>query len=754
MKYIKSHGHDVGMHIHPELAPESSSEEAIFTESVNFYFECFGTNPQFFRSGGLKYNKKTIELCNECGINVLSNYFISPHYDFHNYIRIPKSFTWSNNTTEFPVHFCLDEAIRRYNNSEDAINIVKETIRDDLTHYFIHSWSFLTRDSNGHHDRVDKDYITTFEKIIKKITEIGDFVSIHTALGCNRKQVVVPIDWIPRDKHLRHHIDFSELALGYPKLSTEDFSVGFCDIRISILQIATDELHRNVSPLLLPMNLQEHQLPYVVHLEKNGLSKNFYYILSRGTAYLQMNREEFPFAEHLNDIILYMKKCDNRIENIKFSRVIGMNDVMFLPHEINHRGETYLIDFLEGFSVESSLSKQLKKEIDYCRRRLCRDYSSVAFLFFSSVDKSLCEEHIVLATTMIESRLERKDSAAGAAYKKVYTDEWFQRNMQMYLENGFVAFMCLDGVKVASYLGLYKNHEYYSIGAAFTDGKHAKFSVSKILFFELIKKLYSVGCKKMHLGGGDFGYKAKFGAQVASFCSGEIFINRSMKLEDLLLKRVPYREINNYFGTNLTEVIFKNDHIIPLEDSNFSYSPKVQGWNGYRPAVISAVQNLLQKIEIKIRDISFFNMNTGFGFNDFALCSFPFKEHGGLFVEKCVYGSFLRNCEKLNVDNFSALLSEDLSFDPEKISHYNVFYAYNPCTESLFGVLCKKILQSIDMNPREVFFIYLNNKFDEYLQEIGFVKQYEFSPRTFIWRFTSPGAVYRWSRLTETPTNC
>lgn len=744
MKYIKSRGHDVGMHIHPELAPEKTSEDNIFAESVGFYSECFGTEPQFFRSGGLKYNKKTIEMSEKYGITVLSNYFINPYFDIEHYKRVPESFIWSNNVKEFPVHFCLDEALRK-NNIIDAINIVSETIRDNLTHYFIHSWSFLSRDSNGHHDSVNNDYRTVFEKIIKKLLDVGEFVSMGVALESDQKQPVVPINWIDSAVPRRHLIDFSELAFEYPKLSTDDFSVGFCNIRISISEISVDELHRGVAPLLLPMDLQAHQLPYVVHLEKNGLSKSFYYVLSKGTAYLQMNREEFPFAEDLSDIFLYMKKYDSRVENVKFSRVIGIEDRILFSHDITQRGETYELNLIGDFPSFSAkfVSKRTKKEIDYCRRRLCRDYSSMKFSFYSAEGNSLCEEHIISATTMIEHRIEKKENAAGITHKKIYTDEWFQRNMALYLKYGFISFMSIGGVKVASYLGLYKDNEYYSIGAAFTDGEHSKFSVSKILFFDLIGKLYRCGCKKMHLGGGDFGYKTNFGAQAVSFCSGEIFLKHGLNLEELLSSKASYREINNYWGSNLTEIVYKDDCLIPYEDKNLSYKPNVCGWNGYQSAPMGAVQSLLQKVDMYIRDIAFFNFNTGFGFDDFALCAFPFKKHGGLFVEKCVYDAFVRNCDRLNVTHFSALLSENLSFDPEEISHYNVFFAYNSCNESVFLSICEKILLSSEVKPREIFFIYLNNKYDASLQKFGFKKLYEHNPGSLAWRYTSPGAIYK-----------
>ena len=48
---------------------------------------------------------------------------------------------------------------------------------------------------------------------------------------------------------------------------------------------------------------------------------------------------------------------------------------------------------------------------------------------------------------------------------------------------------------------------------------------------------------------------------------------------------------------------------------------------------------------------------------------------------------------------------------------YNYFYAFNPVPEIVFEKLMGNIVENIEQNPRECFFVYLNPVYDKYIKE-------------------------------------
>lgn len=384
------------------------------------------------------------------------------------------------------------------------------------------------------------------------------------------------------------------------------------------------------------------------------------------------------------------------------------------------------------------MEKSQKKELDYKKRKLKRNCSSVTYSFFNSKEM-LSSENIIESSSIIYKRLTKKDVHSDNI---IGSNKWIEKNLDLYKKSGLVCFMCIDDKIAATYLGLIKNNTFYYTGSGFIDSSYTKFSISKILFLELIKYLYTIGIKKINCGGGDFGFKEKFGAYQIDYYSGEIKIDSYASLDKLISAKIPYEIINKLYGTNITSTIFETTKFIPEEDKLFSLSPSIPGWTGYAYPIPDAVFELCSCLDIPTHSISFFNCNSGFGHTDFNLSNYPFKNRGGLFVERRVYDAFTRTCQKINFSNFRAILSENIDFSPNLISDFNVFFAYNPCNINILRLLIEKIINSLQITRRNVYFIYLNCKFNIVLEEYGFKKIHEKFPVTFGWRFTVPASIY------------
>lgn len=186
---ISEKGHDVQLHIHPEVLlgnnkngiqkdfSRLSLDEArlAFDYAQTKYYMLYKKQAHIFRAGSCKINSHTITAAKEYGIEISSNYNSSKSsgYPIHK-IDNGGPFFWSNGIFEVPVDVFIP-TLCQHNDLNDNLKkyFLNNNINREYLNILFHSWSLLQRDPNGYHTQTNAFIIERFHEIIENVLEVS-----------------------------------------------------------------------------------------------------------------------------------------------------------------------------------------------------------------------------------------------------------------------------------------------------------------------------------------------------------------------------------------------------------------------------------------------------------------------------------------------------------------------------------------------------------------------------------------------------
>jgi len=162
----------------------------------------------------------------------------------------------------------------------------------------------------------------------------------------------------------------------------------------------------------------------------------------------------------------------------------------------------------------------------------------------------------------------------------------------------------------------------------------------------------------------------------------------------------------------------KNDHLF-RGNADFSEwrSQKNAGFtetqgNQYQPSN-DQLKKVLRKYSINEND-AILDIGCGKGKAMYLMSFFPFGKIHGYDLSKELVQIANRNFEKLGLPQCQAFHANAMEFDD--YDEYNYFYIFNSFPQSIFEIMMGHILESIQRNPRNVRFIYLNPVCHKYIE--------------------------------------
>ncbi len=198
MKYIVEHGHDVGVHIHPDhmadpkrmfLFDYSYGEQyEIIKKCTELYEEILGIKPIAFRAGKYSANHDTLNILAELGYKAdFSEFYGQKWCGINPPVTGDETIKLSNGLIEVPVisyenHFGkffhrYDKLDIHLSRTEHSYIIEKIKEQDYILNVslFVHSFSFLNWRTRINNPTLNKHVLNNFRFILNEIKRSNDF---------------------------------------------------------------------------------------------------------------------------------------------------------------------------------------------------------------------------------------------------------------------------------------------------------------------------------------------------------------------------------------------------------------------------------------------------------------------------------------------------------------------------------------------------------------------------------------------------
>ena len=145
---------------------------------------------------------------------------------------------------------------------------------------------------------------------------------------------------------------------------------------------------------------------------------------------------------------------------------------------------------------------------------------------------------------------------------------------------------------------------------------------------------------------------------------------------------------------------------------------KKLGWtentgNEYKASTISNLKYVLNRLPITCKD-SVLDIGCGKGKVAYIMSSYPFAYIHGYDLNENLVNIANRNFELLNVNSkCHSFIADAARF--EGYDNYNYFYFFNSVPYDIFIKMIGKLNDSINRNPRKVYFIYMHPEQESFL---------------------------------------
>lgn len=508
-RLIEQRGHDVQLHMHSEVLVRNQNwhyDKSLFPDFENIPYEtakqvlnygikkytlALGRRPRIFRPGGMKKSYAMYAACQAVGIPAVSASFrffdekLWRKYGNQSILRL------ENGIYEIPLDRALDPLLEWQPFQEDQMMTLskKESIS-----YLIHSTSLLfrERDSDAKFTCASEEYEETLKKYIQSTKLNAEFIT-HDQLFNLKKQKCSTIS-------------FKEYGL-------VDFDFKFYHENQD--NIVDCNLH--LSPTIVPIRMVDGQIFRLLVVDDNsGSIKKIPYVISGRNLYVQLDRSELPFNLPPNKVANILYETNRNCERIIFQRICSA------PHKLNAQhipaGSAYFITLPETIEQYENeiISKNLLSELKRESRRMRESNDGYEFCLIKPND--IHEHNLKYAAELINKSLEEK-----FAQDKINVEQ-VTRQLPYYQKNGHIIVCRKNQTEIGAAL-VYQHEKKQYLMAAGSFRNLTKFSIGKHIILHSIYLAIESGMETFNLGGGDFGYKTRFGAVEKKFYNMEYYFN-------------------------------------------------------------------------------------------------------------------------------------------------------------------------------------------------------------------------------------
>lgn len=201
VKFIKSKGHDVGVHIHPHHYPlsgkhflyEYSYEEQyqIISDCTKLYEEMVGEPPLSFRAGKYGANYDTLDIISKLGYKYDFSEFYSQKWcgiqppvcynlpvEYKDIVEIPVTVFKSLSLGKFYHRF---DKLEVSENPQEVLHVLKQyskTCNQETIILFLHSFSFLHFLKSPNNPTPNRKHLRNFAKVLAALNKREDYTKI------------------------------------------------------------------------------------------------------------------------------------------------------------------------------------------------------------------------------------------------------------------------------------------------------------------------------------------------------------------------------------------------------------------------------------------------------------------------------------------------------------------------------------------------------------------------------------------------
>jgi 16S rRNA G966 N2-methylase RsmD len=752
---LAKRGHDVQLHMHSEVLVRKKNwnhdrtklpafdvlDRDVARACLEYGIEKFkhnlGASPRIFRPGGMKHSAAMYAAAHDTGIEAVSALFRGYEQKFWPQIYDTAIFQWNNGIKELPLDFALDPLVYWEPFEKQVNELHRDRSNFPVQSMLIHSTSLLIRDRNNNPPFFTGPHQAYEDQLVRYLTwlaEQGGFITYSDLLDNSGSFKTIELDQLyPQDS-------FKDDIAG-------DIGKGLQSNVVLTLKIppyipsSSNDVEQFVPPTALPIKLAKGQrLDSVEVLSTiNNMPIRLAYVLAGYKAYIQCQRGSLPGGEELQEALIKIFTSHPSVDLIIAESVLEDTSIPFATSREVVR-KTFVMELptqFEEFRI-SKISHQLRKDIEREFRRVNDIFPDIQFRVLSCADMGL--DDFSRAAQVIEDRLSRKvdggpDSHGWSASNVIA--QW-----DLYRRLGSVVELASNEHVFAVALCLENGNDCYIMASG--QAEHlTKYSFGKILLYLYIEKLIKKGMKRLHLGGGDFGYKRRFGADERLLHTFHFTRASNEPLSSRVIRALEYGVSPTLLEADIEqslEVVLGKAFESQLE---VDFDTIVENRNlgtdmnaaRYQATLREAFFTLMNSIVIKTDDI-FCDVGCGKGKMLYYASQLGYRKCIGIELSDILVQQAYKNIKKLQLNSEVELLQRDASCIPAAdLSDVTVFYLYNPFSEIILSGFLKNVVESQKLYPRRVLVVYCNARYDAPFYQFGFKLVRLFETGVDDWRF-------------------
>jgi hypothetical protein len=401
-------------------------------------------------------------------------------------------------------------------------------------------------------------------------------------------------------------------------------------------------------------------------------------------------------------------------------------------------GGCYFLDINTSFEEYEStvISKSLLKEIHYEMRRHVREDTPIIFTAHER-DSLPIDEFTQAVNFKIERGVRKKH--------KPISDKFAELHYPVYKSRGIVTSLVVSGHETARCLFLYDiDGVLYHLAAVKNFDNTRNVSYGKIIFYESLKYLFNKGIRRFTLGGGDFGYKQRFGAKLFplydiayTFDPGNA---SAINAAFLLLGGSSINDVERYLGGRFEQIFgWKSFDKIGVEFYK-QHSIEELGLdpssNRYQATMDEVTNSILDSVPEYFHKYGFADIGSGKGKVLYAAQKYSYSCFLGVEISSYLCEISRQNFDILNLRNIRILNKNALEVTPDDISGIGVFYLYNSFKANVLKQFVDTLLTVAAKTCQPICFCYYNDIEFKIFDESGFVLHKKFG-REDNWKYNS-----------------
>ncbi len=773
-EYIRARGHDVQLHMHSEVLVRHlgwHSSAAFFDEldvslahrvleyGVTKFEKNLGLRPTIFRPGGLKKSKAMYVAAEQLGFKAISAVFRGFDADHWTEFGEDCVVKWSNGIQEIPLDLALDP-LGNWEPFEHKVQGFRNERPSRSVSLLIHSTSLLIRERSPSavFTHYNEPYDAQLIRYLQMLTAAKTRFITHTDALDEAKtgSSSIPVEWAdpkpvvatppavvatpPAVVATPPAIVATPPAVvaTTPETATASTELNPPAVLIPATQDDFPAAEACTPPTALPLQLAPGQTLHTVDLAQGAVA----YIVTGYKAYLMRQRGSLPTGDALRQLVQTVFQRHPLVSKIITEWVL--NDFSEFP-ELSPTIEktTFVLTLPESFEQYrlESISRELRRDIEREERRANEELSGIQFEVIDG--ERLTPEVLNEAACLVEEHLSRKDSASSLLASNINAE------YALYAARGFVARLVSAGRSIAVALCLrHKNDECYLMAAGH-DERSTKQSLGKICLYRVIQNLITQGVGTFHMGGGDFGYKARFGATERALRSLEIHRTDALSevegvelalqagAKPFAIEKEINRSLEDVLGDRFEATVGVDFDGI-LENREIGTGSQSQR---YQATIGQAFMTLLEPISPAPDDV-FVDVGSGKGKMLYYAAQRGFQQCIGIELSSALVPLAERNLRRLGLGANVTLLQRDASqLSPAEIAAGTVFYLYNPFFEEVLNKFLETVANSQALHRRPVKVAYCNARYASPFKQHGFSLWREFKQGVAGWRYDD-SAIY------------